>query len=166
MKIAFGCKLQSGKSTAVKYLIERYGGIEKSFAAPLYNILYYAQETCGFKKEKDRKFLQYIGTEWARSKDENIWANILINSITNEDRNVYVSDLRFKNEFNILKNNGFINILIIRKHEFEELHQNHESENSLNDEKNWDFIVHNDGSLEEFYNKLDAIIFSVLKKYI
>jgi hypothetical protein len=163
MKIAFGYKAGSGKSTAVEYLIKKYGGVEKSFAAPLYDILHYAQNTCHFPIEKDRKFLQYVGTEWARTKDDRIWIKLLLESISKENGNIFISDLRFKNEFDVLKNKGFTMVLLQR--DKIDIHsQDHSSENDLNDEKKWDFIIQNNSTLVHFYEELDKIIFKILKR--
>lgn len=164
MRIAFGYKAGSGKSTAVKYLISKYGGIEKSFAEPLYKILYYAQEICHFQKEKDRQFLQYIGTEWARKKEKNIWVNLLLESIMYENGNIFISDLRFRNEFDIIDKKGFVTVLIIRDN-IQQL--DHESENSLDgDDVKWNYIIRNNGTLEEFYGKLDKLVAIINKNDI
>ena len=50
MRIAFGCKMGSGKDTAVSYLISKYGGKRLAFADPIYKIQNYAQQLCGFEK--------------------------------------------------------------------------------------------------------------------
>lgn len=167
MKIAFGYKAGSGKSTAVDYLIRKYGGVERSFAAPLYDILYYAQKTCRFSIGKDRSFLQYVGTEWARAKDDGVWIKLLLESISQEKGNIFVSDLRFENEFDALKNNGFLTILIIRndsERKIDSISQTHSSENSLHGEKKWDYTVENNSTLQHFYESLDKIIFEILQK--
>ena len=89
LRLAFGCKAGVGKSTAVDYLMQKHGGVELSFAKPLKNILLYAQQTCGFKENKDRGFLQWVGTDWARSKDENVWIHHVKNEIeTHPNKNL------------------------------------------------------------------------------
>jgi hypothetical protein len=164
MRIAFGYKAGSGKSTAVKYLIEKYGGIEKSFAEPLYKILHYAQDVCHFEKTKDRQFLQYIGTEWARKKNDSVWINLLLESILFENGNIFISDLRFRNEFNVIDKKGFVTVLIIRDASQQ---LNHESENSLDgDDVKWNYIIRNNGTLEEFYEKLDRLVAIINKNDI
>ena len=85
MKIAFGGKMGTGKDTCVNYLIKKYGGVKISFSDSIYDILYYAQNVCGFKKEKDRKFLQWIGTEWAREKNPNIWIELTLKNYPKND---------------------------------------------------------------------------------
>ena len=171
LRIAFGGKMGSGKDTAVDYLISKYNNKKQSshklsFACPIYNILYHAQSICGFKREKDRKFLQWIGTEWAKSRDSNVWINILLknaNSYPSSD-NKLLSDLRFPDEFKALKNNGWKCIHIIRPMDTQvgtTDMDTHISETSLEDipKDEWDYIVINDGTLEDLYKKLNEIKF-------
>ena len=113
LKISFCGKAGSGKDISVKYLIDKYGGEKIYFSKPIYDILYYAQNLCGFKLEKDRKFLQWVGTEWGRNINPNIWVELAVKDIPIKG-NVYVSDVRFLNEFYTLKKQGFINIKMIR----------------------------------------------------
>lgn len=163
LRIAFGHRARTGKDEACKYLSEKYGGTTLAFSDPLYNILYYAQRVCNFPLQKDRKFLQWVGTDWGRHNDENVWAKILVNKIDRYSRNtnIYVSDLRFKNEMKLLKKEGFVCVRLDRN--IGKL--KHISEDSLDSFKDWDYIIKNNGTLEEFHNKLDNII-KDLKCYI
>jgi hypothetical protein len=61
-RFGFGFEARVGKDTAVEYLIKKHGGVRISFASPIYDILEYAQNVCGFEKVKDREFLQQIRT--------------------------------------------------------------------------------------------------------
>lgn len=169
MKIAFGYRMGVGKDEAVSYLTQKHKGIKISFSEPLYDIMYYAQDKCGFPREKDRKFLQFIGTEWARSKYNNVWVNIVTNKNYPKNENFYISDLRFPNEFKALKNSGWTCVKIVRS-----LQENregtgscsHSSETALDDiqDKEWDYIIYNVGSLHEFYSKLDYIVSKINEK--
>jgi hypothetical protein len=163
LKIAFGGVMGSGKDTCVDYLCTKYPEHTRiSFAGALYDILNYAQEKCGFEKNKDRKFLQFIGTEWARNIDENVWINILL------DKDIkgigFLSDIRFPNELNALKNNDWICIKVTRdnidKNRAGHGDKTHLSELKVNDIKNedWDFIINNNSTLEDLYKRLDKII--------
>lgn len=159
-RIAFGCEARVGKDTAVNYLKEKYGGIRYSFAEALYNILHYAQEVCGFPQVKDRTFLQWVGTDWARAQDRDVWVNIIRRKITETDQNtsIYISDLRFDNEATMLREMGFTLVYITRTiHDIEGGSKQHSSETALNDIKWWDIHIENEGSLEEFYKKLDQL---------
>jgi hypothetical protein len=153
-RIAFGYKMRSGKDTAVEYLMNKYGGVRVSFADPLYDILYYAQNVCGFEKAKDRKFLQFIGTEWAREKDNDVWINMALRKTNESLGNVYVSDVRFRNEFDAMKKNNFVLIKINRDSGQKNSHSS-ETELDLVPDHEWDFIFDNNGTLEEFYSKID-----------
>jgi len=204
LKIAFGCQARMGKSAAVHYLVDKYGGIEKTFASSLYDIMYHAQGVCNFDKKKDRKFLQMIGT-WARDQDPDVWINTQFKDFKfTTGENVYVSYLRFPNEFDALKKMGFITVRIIGDYPFERrcsegvdhsehrvlsgrvqpFRLNHPDLKGLNDGvqpkrldfgngdntheselslifknlKEWDYIIENKGSLNEFYENLDKLV--------
>jgi len=162
-KFAFGFQKRTGKTTSVDYLKSKYGGVEISFAEPLYNILNYAQKICGFKEEKDRKFLQWIGTDWGREKEKSVWLRLANEKIRdNTSENMYVSDVRFKNEFHMLKKQGFKMIRLVRKQREStniESIEKHKSEIDLLDlpDNDWDYIIYNDGTMEELYTILDKI---------
>lgn len=156
-RIAFGYKMRCGKDTAVEYLVNKYGGTRISFADPLYEILHYAQDVCGFESGKDRKFLQFIGTEWAREKNNNVWIDILVKKSRETKGNVYVSDVRFRNEFDAMRKNNFVLVKVNRGGV--EVN-NHSSEIELDGvpDYEWDFVLDNDGTLEEFYSKIDLCL--------
>ena len=157
--------MRSGKDTCVDYLITKYGGEKISFSKPLYDILHYAQSICNFPIEKDREFLQWIGTDWARQKNPNVWIDLALKNIEN-DKNIYSSDVRFLNEFEALKENGFIIVKIEREYVNKESIsvKSHVSENDLNniEDSRWDYIIDNNGTLEELYKKIDNIVFEIL----
>lgn len=167
VKIAFGCEARVGKDTSAAYLAElldgrRTGSMQYatrilSFAEPLYNILYHAQDVCGFERGKDRKFLQWVGTEWARTIKSDVWVNLLIGQVNNMmHRDIIVTDVRFADEFEALKKLGFKMVRLTRTEKSEHV-PTHASETSALDLM-WDAIVINDGTLEELYNKLDQLI--------
>jgi hypothetical protein len=164
IKLAFGFERRAGKDTSCDYLIQKYGGVKLSFAEPLYQILNYAQDVCGFEHSKDRKFLQYIGTEWARTINDDVWVDLLIkkvNGLSNHS-NIFVSDLRFKNEFKVLKSLGFICVRIKGKvSDNLDGWNNHQSDLELQNFDGWDFTISNDSTLDDLYGQLDAL-FSVI----
>ena len=162
MRLAFGYKMGAGKDTAVDYLIQKHGGVQISFAAPIYDIQRYAQERCGFKLEKDRQFLQYIGTDWARKKEPDVWVRLAVEA-TPKEGNVFLSDLRFPNEFKALKREGWTCVKLVRPHQEERKgtgSHSHASETALDviPDNDWDHILYNDGSLEDFHAKLDNLV--------
>lgn len=166
MKIAFGYKMGVGKDEAVSYIKRKIDGRQISFAGPLYSIMFYAQEVCGFEQQKDREFLQYVGTEWARKNDPNVWVRLAIEKSSMINGNIFLTDLRFPNEFEALKNDGWLCVKINRSYtEGREGSGNksHHSEKALDliHDNRWDYIIDNNGSLEEFYKKLDILILKI-----
>lgn len=166
LKIAFGYKMGVGKDEACSYLIKKYGGTKISFASPLYDIQHYAQRICGFNEEKDRQFLQFIGTEWARNKDPYVWIKLALKK-TCEHENSFISDLRFFNEFYTLKKEGWVCVKIIRPNALADRagtgSTTHMSENNLNsiEDKEWNYLLQNDGNLKDFHTKLDSLYFQI-----
>jgi hypothetical protein len=161
MKIAFGSTMGVGKDTAVEYLISKYGGSRISFASPIYDIMKYAQNICGFKNEKDRKFLQIVGTEWARSKENDVWIRIALEKGSKEKGNVFISDLRFQNEFDALKLDNWLCVKLvkcdIKNTRVGSGKETHSSEGGLED-SSWDYVINNNGTIEEFFEKLDKLV--------
>jgi hypothetical protein len=155
MRIAFGYKAGSGKSTAADYLVQKKTGENLSFAASIYKIARKAQKIASFPEEKDRDLLQKIGM-WGRNRDPNVWVNTVRDRILEYPGNLFISDLRFPNEFDMLRENGFVLVKIVRSDRDE---SGHISETNL-DEKNdseWDHIIQNDGTLQNLYEKLEEL---------
>lgn len=100
-----------------------------------------------------RLFQQLLGTEVGRAIDENIWVNYL----KNQDRNLIIPDVRFGNEdvdFNIL----------ITRHPVPQgkLHASEvyaaELQLSDNPYDYVDYVIHNDGSIEDLKRKVQQLV--------
>ncbi len=157
VKIAFGFQARVGKDTAGAYLAQKEGGVTVAFAKPLHDILKYAQDRLGLACVKDRAFLQTIG-DWGKTKDEMIFVKIAL-SRASENKDVFVTDTRYPNEFEALQTAGFYMVRIVRRaarasEDF--VVARHSSEHSLYTAP-WDEIIENDGSLDDFYQKLDVL---------
>lgn len=161
-RFAFGCEARVGKDTACDYMMSKMRLECKrfSFAAALYDILYFAQSQCNFPKTKDRKFLQWVGTEWARAQNPDVWVDIVKTKILElpEDMPIFVTDVRFPNEAKTLSELNFILIKIERDRQLEDI--SHISETALQDYR-WDFVIQNNGDIHEFYAKLDNLMHSL-----
>lgn len=170
IKIAFAGQMRSGKDTCGDYVIKKYGGVSKKFAAPLYDILSYAQRRCGIPQAKDRFFLQWLGTEWGRDTiDPNLWVNILANEVAalDPDTNVVVTDARFVNEFETLKKCGFILVKLDRPDAERNAAEaggitqpaaTHASERDMLTYDGFDLTIFNHGTLEDLYRIVDNVI--------
>lgn len=101
-------KMGSGKTTQTKKFIDRLGASYIKFADPLYechDAIWDVLEKYGVTREKKSgDLLQYLGTEFGRKRDENLWVNIArkrADDFLAEGRKLLVlDDCRFENEFN------------------------------------------------------------------
>jgi hypothetical protein len=180
LRIAFGYKARSGKDTAAEYLQKQYGGEIFKFAQPIYDIMKAAHKIAGIDTFKDTKMLTWVGTDWGRSINKDLWVNNCLDRINAAQRrgcymsgepfvnNFFVTDMRFPNEAEALKNNGFVLVRIDRNNRPVENRANHESENAMNDFKDWDIVINNDSQLKEFYEQLEKLVQHInnTKKYI
>jgi hypothetical protein len=161
MRVAFGCQARVGKDTSADHLIATRGGKKLSFAKPLYDILSYAQGRLGFELEKDREFLLFVGN-WARAKRATVFLDEM-RSRAECDEHLYVTDVRFLNELEMLKRTGWTTIKISRPDRdlgADEQFRNDISETALMDPKYdalWDYTIINDGTLDELKARLDAL---------
>lgn len=123
-----------------------------------------------------RDFLQRIGTEAMRNGlHENVWVNALFSDykattiavgsnefdITEKDvlPNWLITDTRFPNELEAVKKHNGITIKVIRD-SGNTVGTLHSSETALDYYTEWDYVIDNNGSIEE----LKAQIFSILEK--
>lgn len=160
MKIAFGYKMRSGKDIAVDYLIQKYGGEKITFAKPIYDILYYAQKVCNFELGKDREFLRLVAN-WAKAKDNDIWVKLALDGLL-PIGNLYCTDLRFLNEYKTLKENGWICVKITRKEDLKSESDLDQSETELDLINDWDFVIANNGTIDEFQNELNKLVSKII----
>ena len=123
-----------------------------------------------------RELLQRIGTEAIREQiHPNAWVNALFadykpigdNLLEGEIRKLYdedllypnwiITDTRFENEANAVKERGGINIRVSRPFK-SDMHGQHPSETALDNYEDWDYIVENNGSLEDLVKKVKEIL--------
>ena len=107
-----------------------------------------------------RKLLQDLGTEVGRGYKESIWLDILDFKVQKaEKKNIglfVVSDVRFKSEFEHVKNNGYITVRIKRD---SQLQMNHSSEieQELINDCEFDYVIDNNGTLEDLRENVKGI---------
>lgn len=163
LKIAFSGKMRTGKDEAYAYISKYIPDVTLlKFADPVYDIMNYAQTVCGFPHIKDRQFLQYIGTEYARSKNPNVWVDVFLRRASEIDGPIVCTDARFTNEFVALKNAGFT-LVKISADETIRIARGaeslvHASEVDMDLYENFDYVIENNGTLSEFHTKLFTIL--------
>ncbi len=161
LRIAISGKQRVGKDTLAEYLCNiTYSETERfSFAKAIYDIAGFIQKRLSKPVEKDRLLLRTLGEFLKNLYGRDVWIKCVLGEIERCKDNIIVTDVRFKEEFNSLKELGFVMIRIKRNNNEED---NHISETDLDDyEKKFDFIIENNGSLYDlkkeaynFYSKL------------
>lgn len=173
---------QSGKDTFADYLCENYGYVKYSFAGPLKKIcaeLFMLTDAQLNSKQKDRydyrwkvtprTLFQKIGSEIFRDTLPNVipelniknnfwvrrfelWYHNYMNE--NPDGKIVVSDVRFTNEFNSIKN---FNGVIIKINRDIKLYDEHVSEQNLKTISG-DFEIENNLTLNRYYKNINELM--------
>lgn len=109
-----------------------------------------------------RDGLQFIGTDILRDEvDADFHYNTVVEYFREKQvLNGVVSDVRFPNERDNLKRDfkSSKTILVVRPYMIGNETSNHASEKSLGERKEYDFVVFNDGSLQDLYDKVDVVM--------
>ena len=99
-----------------------------------------------------REVYQVFGTEVMREVvDENFWIRIA------PTENIVISDVRFPNELDFIKENEGVTIRVERPSLGDGVIQEHASENSLTSAE-FDITITNDGTLEEMHENILQVI--------
>lgn len=180
-----------GKDTMGDHLEKNYNFEKNAMAKPLKKACqiifsFNDEQIYGTQEQKEtpdprwgnvtpRKILQTFGSELMRDGMEKIipglGKDIWIRSAqlayeTSVNKNVVFTDIRFKNEADFIKKNNGILFKIRRNYWNENRDKevmNHISEIEKNEIQS-DYIIDNNGSLEDFYHKIDEIVELLLKK--
>lgn len=179
---------RAGKDSVADRLVERHGFTKISFAAPLKQALRATDPILGFhpyrkgelarlsealaNESEDvikqtfpeyRRLLQKLGTEGIRAIDDSFWVNAAMNKTTGNGRYVF-PDARFPNEVGAVRNWSFGD-----EHEIAEawhvvrpslvgpVGEQHASA-VLHGNLGEDREVLNDGTLDDLYSIVDAIV--------
>ena len=159
-------KAQSGKNECADIIRTYYNGLglKSIVLSYAFYLKIYAKNVLGWDGSEDTKprdFLQQVGVELIKNK---INPNMLIDRAI-DDIKVYsyfydvivISDARFVDEINVIKNN-FSNVSVIhilgKENRLTFDQQNHSTETGLDGYDDYDFVINNDGSREDLRNKL------------
>jgi hypothetical protein len=103
-----------------------------------------------------RKILQLLGTEAGREIiHPNIWVNSLFADYTT-DSNWIITDVRFPNEAQAIKDRGGIVIRVERPGGESHCGGAHASETAL-DDYDFDIVINNDGTIDELIDKVKQL---------
>lgn len=177
--IGFTGKMGSGKSTAIQCIkeIQRHPVYTLKFAQPLYDMqdyIYGRIESVHRKPAsfiKDRKLLQFLGTDWGRQLiSPTLWTDLWkaqAQQILNNNTGLIVvaDDIRFDNEAELVRSMGGHIIQVESSKSVERIDTKsgfagHASESgvSLN---NVDYILENNGTIDDLKNSL--LTFNAIK---
>ena len=166
--IALTGKMGAGKSEVASYLLSR---IPKSslvkLAQPLYDIQDYAYGRIYKKPDgKDRKLLQYLGTEWGRSIDPNLWVDIwtteVLHRLMFKSDTVITDDARFDNEAATAISRGGVVLRVeaddsVRGSRIQLNGNSHKSELGVNDCYIY-ATIYNNGTIEDLHKNIDYLL--------
>lgn len=169
-RIALVGNMRSGKDTFADILINESGYTRIAFADELKRIckeLFPEQFTNG---NKPRKILQDVG-QCMRNIDSDVWVKALGRKIEQcSDKNIVITDVRYQNEVDYLRDNGFIIVQIIvyrsilverckaTDPNFNTTQLNHESESMASNYLVGDIVVYNNKSLEVYLDTVHQVI--------
>lgn len=126
-----------------------------------------------------RLMLQLFGTECGREIiHPNIWVNATMGDYKAQNHNEemqgmspsysifpnwIITDMRFPNELEAVQKRSGITIRVNRTEEIntDDFKVEHESETLLDDYKDWDYIIQNDGTIEDLIVKIREILTNI-----
>ena len=108
-----------------------------------------------------RQLLIDIGTEMGRKYKESIWLDAFDAELKRTQSKsfnlIVVADVRFKNEFDHLKNLGFFQIRLLRDKHSVINHSSETSQDSIKDEE-FDYVLNNNGTLSDLGAEIAKIL--------
>ena len=177
MRIALSGLKRSGKDTIGSYLIQNYSCKRFAFADEVKRLARELFPEEFVQNDKPVDLLQWLGNTM-RQRNPDVWINrvsTMIQLTKDPVPNLVVTDVRYPNEVQALKNLGFtivkvqvpVEVSIERSKatevNFTEELLLHESEQlAQSTEQYYDYIIENTGTLEELYSKVDEMV-EVLK---
>lgn len=105
-----------------------------------------------------RRILQWWGTEYRRAEDPDYWTKAWQNKVAQFNPSkvhILVDDVRFMNELKMLRDLG-ARMVKIERPGFA-AGGNHASETSLDDYHDWCCVLLNDGTLDQFKQKVSEL---------
>ena len=175
--IGFGYKKSSGKTTAAEYInnldLDNVRTCKTMFAHRLKMIAEEAFGLNGKKDEKGRRLLQEIGST-ARHYRPDFWVHFLFCDVIGFCDNeaaflesggnfiMLIDDVRYENEIERLRRleeEGYVDkTIIIRTDRDTNFVDSHSSEHGLDNYNEWDYVIDNNGTMEELYIKINEIL--------
>ena len=172
---------QQGKSTACNILQSRFAYLRASFADPLKAMIRALLKECLLSDEEIERYMtkakeeaielvgasyrhvvRTLGTEWGRlTIKESLWIDIMqrkIDATSVLPTGFCVDDMRFSNELEMLKRNGFKLVKIVRDTKRDSSQDQHVSDTALRGFDDFDYVIDNNGGHVELSKALEQIV--------
>lgn len=153
--IAIGSKSKVGKDFFADLLAKFFPFTRLFFAEGAYKIHDFTLQQLCKPVEKNRELLQF-NAEGLKDlfNDPCLWVTPVEKVVEKEYKvnNIVITDLRLKEEWEMVKKYGFTTVRINRKERVMPKNPNHRTEVEL-DDYDWDIYIDNDGSESELLEK-------------
>jgi hypothetical protein len=110
-----------------------------------------------------RQMLIDLGTGVGRTYKEDVWLDAFdhaCDSLSNK-HTLIVTDVRFRNEFNHLKNKNFYQIKLKRESQLQINHSSETNQDTIKDNE-FNYIIHNNGSLDDLKQEVKKIAKNII----
>ena len=108
-----------------------------------------------------RQLLIDLGTGVGRTYKETIWLenfdHAFQRAVSKHKNMVIVTDVRFRNEFDHLKKQGFYQIRLLRDSHTQINHSSETNQDSIRDDE-FDYVLHNNGTLKDLKSEVLKIV--------
>ena len=164
--ISFSGKQYSGKDTAAKILLEELPDYKRCAMGDIIKLEYGRQHNLSYEEIEQNKSQYRAGLielgNWGRAQSPDYWLEKIIST----DGKIMVTDVRVQHEYDVFKNAGAISIRVeasrdVRAKRGDLVGEDDITEIGLDHITDWDYVIDNNASYEEFKEKVLE-----LKKYL
>jgi phosphomevalonate kinase len=161
--IVFSGKQFSGKDTVAKILLAKFPNFKRIGIADAIKIKF--SEVTGLSLEEIeknksiyRQDLINLG-DWGRAQNPDFW----LNSILEYKGDTIVTDIRVKHELDVFRSVGAFCIRVEANEEIRATRgkltsKNDSTETDLDNIKDWDYIIYNNGTYENLTNSIEDLV--------
>ena len=157
--VIFSGKQYSGKDTAAKILLAELPEYKRCAMGDIIKLEYGKQHNLTYEEIEQNKSQYRAGLielgNWGRAQNPDYWLEKIIET----DGKIMVTDVRVQHEYDVFKAAGAITIRVeasrdVRAERGTLVGENDVTEIGLDHIKDWDYVIENNSSYEEFREKV------------